>query len=226
MPRLTLSSIIMSTLMLASCDSKYDIKDINTNPVQKGIVRALSSTTNPNHNLPDSVRINFSDNQQEGTSAWSGNISINQDSLILLKGGKHKVYGYSWNHTSDSKSISTKYAPVKGKRDIYFDNVTANNIAEVSLEPVGALVIVPTNTRIVDLNAQSEASDANYFKGKAPNTKATYLYVKSFATNGGTEIAHEPREYTFITNLDTLKQVVEVGKVYILEEGIFTTQKW
>lgn len=214
------------TLLFASCSDDNDVKDINTNPERTGTVKALSLGTNPNHNLPDSVHINFSDYQQEGTSAWTGNVAINEASEIKIKGGKHKLYGYSSGHTSDSRTVATKTTPLFGKADTYIGEVEADNKAEVTLEPTGALVVVPQNTRIVDLNAQTEASNTDFFNAQTPDMKATYVYVKSYATNMGTEIAHDPREYAFITEGDTIKQSIEVGKAYILSNGAITTQTW
>lgn len=226
MEKLFFVATIISSIVFTSCDNNYETKDINTNPVRTGSVKALFLKANPNHNSPDSIHINFSDYQQEGTSSWSSNIAINNDTEIQIKSGKHKLYGYSWGHTSDSRTVSTKTAPLFGKTDIYIGDVVENNHVEVSLEATAALVVIPRNTRIVDLKNQTEASENDFFNAQDAEMKATYVYVKSYVSNMGTEIVHEPREYTFITEGDSIKQQIEVGKAYILTNGTFSTQPW
>lgn len=225
MKKILLSTAIF-TAIVSSCSEKYDIKDINTNPERKGSLKALTIGENENHNYPDSVRVNFSDYQQEGTSAWAGNVAINKATEVTVKGGKHKVYGYSWKHTSDAQTISTETAPMKGKIDTFFGEIEADNKVEVALEATGALVIVPTDCKIVYDEVGSEAKDNTFFETKMPNTKGTYLFVNSKATNMGTEITHEPREYRFIIGETSVKQTIEAGKTYIFDGTKFKVEKW
>lgn len=124
------------------------MSDVNTNPERKGTLKAMTIGVNQNHNYPDSVRVNFSDNQQEGTSAWAGTVAINKPTDVVVKGGKHKVYSYSWNHTSDNANISTDIAPMNGKIDTFFGEEEADNKVEVALEATGALVVVPNDCKI------------------------------------------------------------------------------
>lgn len=59
-----------------------------------------------------------------------------------------------------------------------------------------------------------------------PNTKGTYLYVNSKATNMGTEIVHEPREYQSTIGDKSVKQTMEAGKAYIFDGSKFSVEKW